>query len=34
MKQETLLSVTSSDVREAADRIGPYVRMTPVFATE
>jgi hypothetical protein len=26
--------VTSDDVREAADRIGPYVRTTPVFATE
>jgi threonine dehydratase len=34
MKQGTLLSVTSDDVREAADRIGPYVRTTPVFATE
>src|SRR6266516_4958535 len=34
MKQGTLLSVTSDDVREAADRIGPYARMTPVFATE
>jgi threonine dehydratase len=26
--------VTSDDVREAAARIGPYVRTTPVFATE
>jgi threonine dehydratase len=26
--------VTSDDVREAADRICPYVRTTPVFATE
>ena len=26
--------MTSDDVREAADRIGPYARMTPVFATE
>jgi threonine dehydratase len=26
--------VTSDDVRAAADRIGPYVRTTPVFATE
>jgi threonine dehydratase len=34
MKQETVLSVTRDDVREAADRIGPYVRTTPVFATE
>jgi threonine dehydratase len=34
MEQGTLLSVTSDDVREAADRIGPYVRTTPVFATE
>jgi len=31
MRQETLLAVTSADVREAADRIGPYVRVTPVF---
>jgi threonine dehydratase len=28
------LSVTIGDVREAADRIGPYVRLTPVFATK
>jgi threonine dehydratase len=34
MEQGTLLSVTGDDVREAADRIGPYVRTTPVFATE
>jgi threonine dehydratase len=34
MEQGTLLSVTSDDVREAADRIAPYVRTTPVFATE
>jgi threonine dehydratase len=34
MELGTLLSVTSDDVREAAARIGPYVRMTPVFATE
>lgn len=34
MEQGTLLSVTSDDVREAADRIGPYVRTTPVFAAE
>jgi threonine dehydratase len=34
MEQGTLLSVTSDDVREAADRIGPYVRTTPVFAIE
>jgi threonine dehydratase len=34
MKQETLLSVTISDVREAADRIGPHVRITPVFTTK
>jgi threonine dehydratase len=34
MDQATLLSVTGGDVREAADRIGPYVRTTPVFATE
>jgi threonine dehydratase len=34
MEQGTLLTVTSDDVREAADRIGPYVRTTPVFATE
>jgi threonine dehydratase len=34
MELRTLLSVTSDDVREAADRIGPYVRRTPVFATE
>jgi threonine dehydratase len=34
MQQETLLSVTSGDVQDAADRIGPYVRLTPVFATE
>ena len=34
MKQGALLSVTGDDVREAADRIGPYVRTTPVFATE
>jgi threonine dehydratase len=27
------LSVASSDVLEAADRIGPHVRITPVFAT-
>ncbi len=26
--------MTSDDVREAADRIGAYVRTTPVFATE
>jgi len=26
--------VTSDDVREAADRIGPYVRTTPVFTAE
>ena len=26
--------MTSDDVRAAADRIGPYVRTTPVFATE
>lgn len=26
--------MTSDDVREAADRIGPYVRTTPVFTTE
>ena len=34
MEQGTLLSVTSDDVREAADRIAPYVRTTPVLATE
>src|SRR5690242_11143844 len=34
MEQGTLLSVTSDDVRKAADRIGPYVRTTPVFATK
>ncbi len=34
MELRTLLPVTSDDVREAADRIGPYVRTTPVFATE
>jgi threonine dehydratase len=34
MKQGTLLSVTSDAVREAAGRIGPYVRTTPAFATE
>jgi threonine dehydratase len=34
MEQGTLLPVTGDDVREAADRIGPYVRTTPVFATE
>ena len=34
MKQETLLSVTSDDVRLAADRIGPYIRPTPVFTAE
>ncbi len=34
MRQQTLLSVTRDDVREAADRIGPYTRVTPVFATE
>jgi threonine dehydratase len=34
MELRTLLSVTGEDVREAADRIGPYVRTTPVFATE
>ena len=34
MKQETLLSVTGRDVQDAADRIGPYVRMTPVLAAE
>ena len=34
MKQEAPLSVTSRDVREAAERIGPYVRVTPVFTTE
>ena len=28
---ETLLSVTSGDVQEAADRIGPHTRLTPVF---
>jgi threonine dehydratase len=33
MEQETLLSVTSDDVRQAAHRIGPYVRTTPIFAT-
>jgi threonine dehydratase len=34
MELGTLLSVTSDDVREAAARIGPYVRTTPVFATQ
>lgn len=34
MMQETLLPVTNDDVRKAADRIGPYVRITPVFTTE
>jgi threonine dehydratase len=34
VNQGTLLSVTSDDVREAAGRIGPYVRTTPAFATE
>ena len=34
MTQRTLLPVTSDDVQEAADRIGPYVRITPVFTTE
>src|SRR5262252_5356583 len=34
MKQQIHPSVTSDDVREAANRIGPYVRTTPVFATE
>jgi threonine dehydratase len=34
MRQRTLLSVTSDDVREAADRIGPYVRATPVLTAE
>jgi len=34
MRQEALLAVTSADVLEAADRIGPYTRVTPVFATE
>jgi len=34
MRQDTLLSVTADDVREAAGRIGPYVRQTPVFVTE
>lgn len=34
MEQGTLLPVTGDDVRTAADRIGPYVRTTPVFATE
>jgi threonine dehydratase len=34
MKQEAPLSVTSRDVREAAERIGPYVCVTPVFTTE
>jgi threonine dehydratase len=34
MRQETLCSVTSDDVRAAAFRIGPYVRVTPVFAAE
>jgi threonine dehydratase len=34
MGQGNLLSVTSDDVREAAGRIGPYVRTTPAFATE
>lgn len=34
MRQDTLLSVTNGDVLKAADRIGPYVRLTPVFATE
>lgn len=34
MEQGTLLSVTSDDVRDAAERIGPYVRTTPAFATE
>ena len=33
MEQGTLVPVTSDDVREAAERIGPYVRTTPVFAT-
>jgi threonine dehydratase len=28
---KTLLSVTSGDVQEAADRIGPHTRLTPVF---
>ncbi|MGW1506622.1 serine/threonine dehydratase [Streptomyces mirabilis] len=26
--------MTNDDVREAADRIGPYIRITPVFTTE
>jgi len=34
MEQGALLPVTSDDVRGAAGRIGPYVRTTPVFATE
>lgn len=34
MEQGTLLPVTSDDVLEAADRIAPYVRTTPIFATE
>jgi len=34
MHQRSLLSVTRGDVLEAADRIGPYTRVTPVFATE
>jgi threonine dehydratase len=34
MKLRTLPSVTADDVREAADRISPHVRTTPVFAAE
>lgn len=34
MELRTLLPVTSGDVREAAGRIGPYARVTPVFSTE
>lgn len=34
MTKEALLLVTKDDVREAAVKIGPYVRMTPVFTTE
>jgi threonine dehydratase len=32
--QETLRPVTFGDIREAADRIGPYVRVTPAFSVE
>jgi threonine dehydratase len=34
LNQGTLLAVTSGDVLQAADAIGPYVRTTPVFTAE